>query len=117
VTRRRRAQNLAADRYGDVWGVHEDDTARGGVGFKTGDLKVPLKDGDAVPCPKCQGRHFVKTDPRPGLRYSSERGGVDKVPNTVLFIECPDEPGPIVVGMDGFALPQPLALTPRKQGQ
>ena len=86
---------------------------RGKVGYKRSDLKVPLKDGDVVPCPKCHGRHFVKTDPRPGRGFSTEHGVLENVPNTVLFIECPDEPGPIVVGMDGFALPQPLALTPR----
>ena len=87
--------------------------ARGQIGYKASDLTVPLKEGDLVPCPKCAARHFVKTDPRPGRGWSSETGVLEDVPNVVLFIECPDEPGPIVVGMDGFALRQPLALTPR----
>jgi hypothetical protein len=86
---------------------------RGRVGYRLSDLTVPLKDGDVVPCPKCQDRHFVRTDPRPGRGFSSERGLLENVKNTILFIECPEEPGPIVVGIDGFALPEPIALTPR----
>lgn len=90
---------------------------RGGVSYKASDLKVPLKVGDVVPCPKCHGRHFVMNDPRSGHGFSTEKGALEKVPNIVLFIDCPDEPGPIIVGMDGFALPEPLALTPRDQGR
>jgi hypothetical protein len=86
---------------------------RGGIGYKASDLTVALAVGDIVPCPKCAGRHFVQADPRPGRGFSSERGVLENVKNIVLFIECPDEPGPIIVGMDGYALPEPLALTPR----
>lgn len=88
---------------------------RGAVVYNKADLTVPLKPGDVVPCPRCDQKHFVQIDPRPGRRFSTERGVLSEVVNTVLFIECPQEPGPIVVGMDGFALPEPIALTPRKE--
>jgi len=90
---------------------------RGAVSYNRADLTTPLKPGDVVPCPCCDLKHLVQIDPRPGRGVSSERGVLDAVPNTVLFIECPQEPGPIVVGMDGYALPDPIALTPRKKPQ
>lgn len=90
---------------------------RGAVVYNQADLTTPLKPGEVVPCPRCDQQHLVQCDPRPGHGFSSEHGALDAVPNTVLFIECPQEPGPIVVGIGGFALPEPIALTPRKKPQ
>jgi hypothetical protein len=86
---------------------------KGLIEFRDADLRVPLAEGETVPCPKCGGRHTVLRDPRPGRRYSSETGQVDLVRNDVLYVECPDAPGPIVVGINGKALQTPLELTPR----
>jgi hypothetical protein len=87
--------------------------ARRAVGFRMADLKVPLKAGDIVPCPKCTLKHFVQRDDRPGTRLDVETGITTMVENEALYVECPEAPGPIIVGMDGFALPRPLELTPR----
>lgn len=88
---------------------------KGAVIFKTSDLRVPLAEGDIVPCPNCSAKHFVKRDPRPGTRIDTEMGSVDACRNEALYVECPQAIGPIVVGMDGYVLPQPLELTPRKR--
>ena len=87
---------------------------KGAVVYNQADLRVPLKPGDLVPCPKCAHRHFVLRDPRPGWRFDSETGVTDLVRNEALYVECPEAPGPILVGMDGKVLPMPLELTPRK---
>ena len=87
---------------------------KGHVAFDATDLRVPLAEGDIVPCPKCAMRHLVKRDPRPGRSYDTTTGVLAAVRNEALYVDCPDEPGPIIVGMDGYALPHPLALTPRK---
>lgn len=89
---------------------------RGAISYNQADLTTPLKPGEVVPCPRCDARHLVQLETRPGRGFSSAQPGVAQaVPNPILFIECPLEPGPIVVGIDGFALPDPIALTPRKK--
>jgi hypothetical protein len=86
---------------------------KGLIEFRDADLRVPLTEGETVPCPKCGGRHVVQRDPRPGRRLDSETGKIDLVRNDVLFVECPKAPGPIVVGIHGKALQTPLELAPR----
>lgn len=88
---------------------------KGLIEFSTDDLRVSLSEGDTVPCPKCAHHHLVRRDPRPGKRFNTETGVVDLVRNEALYVECPEAPGPIVVGMDGKALPTPLELTPRQK--
>lgn len=87
---------------------------RGAVIFNLNALHVPLKEGDLVPCPKCAAKHFVQRDPRPGTALDLATGEQHTVRNEALFVECPEAPGPIIVGMEGFVLPEPIELTPRK---
>ncbi len=89
---------------------------KGLIEFKDADLRVPLAVGERVPCPKCPDRHVVKRDSRPGTRVNTETGVVDQVRNEALYVECPQCPGPILIGIDGKALPEPLELTPRVAG-
>ena len=89
---------------------------KGFVEFRLADVGVPLNAGESVPCPNCDARHVVKTDPRPGASLDVATGTFTKVPNVALYIDCPKTAGPILVGMDGRALPVPLELTPRKGG-
>lgn len=87
---------------------------KGAIQFNVTDLRVPLAEGDTVPCPKCAARHVVKRDQRPGRSLNTETGVITEVRNEALYVECPEAPGPIVVGMDGKALATPLELTPRR---
>lgn len=91
--------------------------AKGAIFWKTTDHDVPLAEGETVPCPKCAGRHIVLRDTRPGQRLNTDTGVIEAVRNEALYVECPDAPGPIVVGMDGKALATPLELTPRRRSQ
>lgn len=86
---------------------------KGLVEFNLAQLTVSLAPGDRVPCPKCRDHHTVQSDPRPGECWNITTGCVDQVPNDVLFIECPEVKGPIIVGIEGKALPNALELTPR----
>lgn len=86
---------------------------RGAVKYSDRELRDPLHEGDTIACLKCGSRHSVKRDPRQGTSINTETGEARSVPNDVLFVECPLAPGPIVVGMNGRRLPEPLELTPR----
>jgi hypothetical protein len=88
---------------------------KGLVEFGDADLRVPLTVGERVPCPKCDSHHEVKRDPRPGRKYDATTGIMTSVDNEALYLECPEAPGPILIGIDGRALPEPLELTPRRQ--
>lgn len=88
---------------------------KGLVEFGLADLRVPLGEGESVTCPKCWAKHVVLRDPTEGTKINVETGTVSAIRNEALYVECPNAEGPILVGMDGFALPEPLELTPRRR--
>jgi hypothetical protein len=85
------------------------------VEFGVADLRVPLAEGETVPCPKCANSHVVLRDQRDGTRIDAMTGSVSAIRNTALYVDCPYALGPIIVGISGFALPEPLELTPRRK--